>query len=470
MRRLPVMRIRNGDEAAAHPAAIFQTFSAIVAMRLVRLLADSDSTPLGLEKMAAAGDLDLLEIDYARPRLATTPAKGPPELPEFAAGFAAALRSVAKTLYLEPRLRVATSAGWSSSYSCVENAARVLTEAGCGELAVSAVRGSNLLPILDDLVTAGVKLDNVETGAPWRHLREPVLAADLRLGAGPLATAFKEGARVIVAGCYDPAAPTSAAAVLAGNWSWKQLDNLATAAIAARAAAWAPWHGSAVLAASDETQGLLAHPRVELDDAGNITVDLVRQCQSCDAAELLRWLQAGFGPSMTHHHGDVRASVDAAQVTVSGPHQLRIAGGKGAAADGCWRLELLYQMGFLTEALLEFVAGSSSSLRRQVAEAFSSHFLDPDDGGSSIVAQELSPDEGAEGGGSWLHLVCRSPIQKLCRRFADQVAAFAAANASAVRLLGGRPAVKVVCRTWPTRIPRDAVDLAIDTRPAREWA
>ncbi len=223
-------------------------------MRLVRLQADSESTPSGLDKLVAQGELDLLELDYARPRLATTSAGAPPELPEFAGGFSQARCAVAKTLFLEPQLCVATSAGWSSSYHCAESAARVLVEAGCGDLPMSAVRGSNLLPILDDLAASGVHLDNIETGAPWRQLRQPVLAASLRLGAGPLAVAFDEGARVVVAGCYDAAAPTIAAAVRAGGWSWKQLDRLAGAAAAARAAAWAPWRGSPWLAAGGEAR------------------------------------------------------------------------------------------------------------------------------------------------------------------------------------------------------------------------
>jgi len=446
---------------------LFNLFRTTVAMRLARIQADSDCIPLGLEKLAAAGDLDLLEIDYQRPRMSAASVVGPPELPEFAPGFAPALRAVANTLFLEPKLRVAASAGWSSSYACAELAARTLADAGCGNLPVAAVRGSNLLPILGDLASAGVDLSNVETGAPWKQLRQPVLAADLRLGAGPLIAALAEGARVVVAGCYDPTAPATGAAVHKRNWSWKQWDNLAMAAVAARVAAWSPWPASSLLTGEDELHSLFAQPQVELQD-GAVTVDLVRPCQQGDADELLRWLRAGFSPVLEHHRCEVRVNVDAALVTVTAPHQLTISGFKGAAGDQNWRLEILYQTGFVAEAMLEFAPGASAAVRSRVADAFSAHFLDPDDGASTIAAQELTSDGGAASGG-WLHLVCRSKAQRVCREFVDQLTAFAAANRHVLWLTGGRPVVKVACDAWPARIPRNIVDVAIDTRPAREW-
>jgi hypothetical protein len=123
-----------------------------------------------LGELAASAELDLVQLDYARPRTAAVSGPGPAELPAFAPSFVHAVRALRKTLYLEPQLCVVASAGWADTYACVENAAAVLREAGCGAQPISAVRGSNLLPILDDLAAAGIELDNVETGAPWSEL------------------------------------------------------------------------------------------------------------------------------------------------------------------------------------------------------------------------------------------------------------------------------------------------------------
>lgn len=437
-------------------------------IRLVRIDAASDAAPAGLDQLVRAGALNLLQLDYERPRLAPAPADGPIELAEVPASFPDALNSLCKSLFLEPQFRVVSSAGWSSSYFCVEHAARALVATGSPEMPVSAVRGSNLLGILDYLLLGGVKLDNADTGAPWASLREPVLAVDLQMGAGPIETAFREGGRVVVAGCYDGAAPTIAAAVSAFQWPWKGHAALAGAAAAARAAIWPHLHAGEGLALAGVAPRTHRHPRVELGEDGAFTVDLSSPVDDADARRLLEWLQAGKPRDPSHLHADVRFDAAAAEVTRTGPTQLRVAGCTGAKTDEYWRVEVLFQAGFLAEAMVEFAPGTAAALRRQVAEAFRSHFVNADDEHSLVTVQELAAADGGSAA-SWLHLACRSKVRLPCVEFADHISRFANANPAVARLPAGRPLVQVECGLWPARVPRSAIDIAIDTRPAREW-
>ena len=427
---------------------------------MVRIQADVDTAPAGLDEMAAGGELDLVQLDYVRPRTAAVSGPGPVELPEFAGGFVHALRALRKTLYLEPQLCVASSAGWSTSYECVENAARVLVEGGCGELPISAVRGSNLLPILDDLAAAGVVLDNVETGAPWSELPGVAVAADLQLGAGPLATALAEGARVIVAGCYDGASAATAAAMRAHGWAWSDWHSLAGAATAARAALWSPYRGSQWFTAA---VGGERRQRVELHASGDSTVELTCRCDLGDCQELTKWLQNG-GARLPQ--ADVTSNSTQLTVSTTGPHQVGVSGARGSKPDGRWRLEVLYQSGFVAEVLLEFLAGADGDIRRQLRKAIDAHFADAA-GGLRVRVAPLMASKGE--GASWLHVVGRSPTPKVCQHFADQMSSFVAANAALVRSASGRPVVLALCEVWPAAVPRDAVDIAVDTRSAKEW-
>ena len=74
-----------------------------------------------------------------------------------------------------------------------------------------------------------------------------------------------------------------------------------------------------------------------------------------------------------------------------------------------------------------------------------------------------------DSGAGWLHVAYQAKTQAECQRFAEQVVKLAAAHHPHARLASGRPMVHVHCGLWPVRVPRDAVDVAVETRLAREW-
>jgi hypothetical protein len=164
-------------------------------------------------------------------------------------------------------------------------------------------------------------------------------------------------------------------------------------------------------------------------------------------------------------HADVRERCSTLQCGAAGPGQLAVSGAQGSASDDCWELEVLYETGFAVEALIEFSADSDRRWRQHLGSmARTSLHLDRD-GAGLLTVEEL---QGASGGG-WLHLAFQSKSRGECQRFAEQVVKLAAAHRPHVRLSSGRPAVHVHCNRWPVRVSRDAVDIAVETRVAREW-
>lgn len=430
-------------------------------MRFARLQCDGEGAPLGIEELAESARLDYLQLDYPRQRWAAITGDAPAELPEYAVGFGEALRAIVKPLYLDPQLHVVASAGWADAFACVERAAAVLVEAGCGETPLAAVRGSNLLPILEMLKREGIPLDNAETGARWRELRAPVLAADLLLGAGPLALALAEQARVIVAGAFDEAAPLTAASVHQFGWKWNQYDLLAAAAAASRATGWIDWEALS----GDRASGIWRPSRVEIDGAGKVFLEPMLADEGA-AGRLQQWLRAGAASVSAGRRADVQERVATLTCGVAGQGQLQIEGTTGSAGDDCWELEILYQSGFAVEALLEFTAASDRRWRQHLATIARGCLPGARDGVGVLTVEEL---QGTGDGGGWLLLAYQSQVAVECQRFAEQVVKLAAAHRPHVRLAAGRPAVHVHCNRWPVRVPRDAVDIAVETRVAREW-
>ncbi|MCG8450085.1 MAG: acyclic terpene utilization AtuA family protein [Pirellulales bacterium] len=182
-----------------------------------------------LPALLAEGELDLLQLDYDPPPVGTSTTTPFDQL-----------RALHKHFYLEPSLRMITNAGSGNVLAYVEAIGAYLREHDDAGMPITAVRGDNILPRLAELAAAGISLADEATGQPLVEIKQPLLAAQVELGAGPLATAWEEESRMIVAGCYDPAAPFIAAGRSTLEFAWDDYDTLAKVAMAAQVAKISP--------------------------------------------------------------------------------------------------------------------------------------------------------------------------------------------------------------------------------------
>ncbi|MEM9657162.1 MAG: hypothetical protein AAF961_02265, partial [Planctomycetota bacterium] len=67
------------------------------------------------------------------------------------------------------------------------------------------------------------------------------------------------------------------------------------------------------------------------------------------------------------------------------------------------------------------------------------------------------------------HLVFRSERRNHCERFLNESMLSLQRNRDALRLVAGMPRLQIDSDCWAARVPRDAIDLAVDTRPAKDW-
>jgi hypothetical protein len=431
-------------------------------MRFARLAAADEWALRGLEDFVDAARVELLQLDYHRSRKLVAPPHGIVEHPEFAVGFRQPLQALNRALFLEPELRVITDAGWGDAYACVEQIAADLQAGGNRDVLVSAVRGSNVLPILDMLLADGVDLQHAETGAAWRTLKAQVLAADLKLGAGPLATALEEGARVVVAGSYDAAAPLAAAGRLQFGWQWLDFDLLAGAAAAAQAATARTrlgWHFGPQHAwgARPLVGELAADATCRLHGEGAFPEE--------EAAGLGQWLRSDGAASMGMAHADARVDFSGIECVRESAHVAGVRGARGAAPDGKWNLEIHYLAGYSTESFVA-VDDCHAQTTEAVGAWLHARLAALEDASTTVSIRLLG--NGA-GGTAWLILECRSKKRRPCQLFIDEARGLVSRSHGLLRWGAGAPELTIESRIWPARVPRAAVDLAVDTRPAHEW-
>jgi hypothetical protein len=190
-------------------------------------------------------------------------------------------------------------------------------------------------------------------------------------------------------------------------------------------------------------------------------------CGGEAANRLQQWMHTGAASEIEHVHVDVRLDPAGINCVTGGPRQIAVDGACGSESDGCWRLEVLYQAGYAAEAMIEFSPSTDPAMRRHLAEVARGHLQVVDAAGNLLTVEQLQPlgDRGI----GWLHVALQSKSRQACQYFVDQTLRLTAAHRPLTRLASGPPRVHVHCGLWPARVPRGAVDIAVETRLAKEW-
>jgi hypothetical protein len=163
----------------------------------------------------------------------------------------------------------------------------------------------------------------------------------------------------------------------------------------------------------------------------------------------------------------VRVDASAIACKPSGANRINVEGVRGSDTDHCWRLGILFQAGFAIDVMIEFRPQADPRLRRQIAEIARTQLV-PSGGGGLMTVDELQP-LGHAGAAGWLHLAYLSKTRKVCQHVLDQALRLVTSHPQLMRLATSHPAVHVHGVVWPARLPRGAVDIAVETRMAKEW-
>src|SRR5438105_3593172 len=226
--------------------------------------------------LAQQGQLDYLTLDYLAELTMSILALQKQRDPQagYATDFLDVLERLTSVLRDQPLLKIVTNAGGMNPDGCAAKVKEILKKAGLDNRIVATVTGDDLMPKLDQLISQGHALTNMETGAPLASVRERVVSANAYLGAKPIAYALKQGASVVITGRVADASLTLGPAAHEFSWSWDDWDKLAAGSVAghiiecgaqATGGLWCNWREAADL-------GTVGYPIAELDSNGNFVI------------------------------------------------------------------------------------------------------------------------------------------------------------------------------------------------------
>jgi hypothetical protein len=424
------------------------------------------------------GPLDAVMLDYLaeitmsilRVKKLRDPAQG------YAGDFLKALRPALGEA-AERGVRVVSNAGGMNPRACGEAVVALARELGLRGLRVGLVEGDDICDRLGALEGQGVRLDHLDTGAPFATIRERVLSANVYLGAEPIAEALRGGAQVVVTGrCTDSAL---ALGPLLAHFGWQPDDH------DRRAAGIVCGHllecggqasGGNFSGGWEEVPDLanLGYPIAEVEASGDFVVTKHPGLGGrVTPAVLKEQLLYEIGNPRAYLTPDGTADFTSLRLTDLGSDRVRVSGVRGGPPPERLKVSISFQDGWTNAVGLTFVwPGAIERARaterlllercRKLGIEIDSHQVDLI--GVNGAAGPMAPPPSAEPNEVLFRMAIRTRDRDSAKRFGEEVAPLVLSGlpGACSGLLTGRPEPRAVVNYWPALVPRSAVSPRVE--------
>lgn len=180
------------------------------------------------------GAIDYLMLDYLAEVTMSILQKQKERDPSlgYARDFVGAVESILPGI-AERGVRVVANAGGVNPPACAAAVRAVAERHGvAGKLRIGVVTGDDLLGRIDELLSAGHELRNMDTNEPLSAVRDRVLSANAYIGSVPIVEALARGANVVVTGRSTDTALTMAPIRYEFGWGESDWNRLAAGIVA----------------------------------------------------------------------------------------------------------------------------------------------------------------------------------------------------------------------------------------------
>jgi hypothetical protein len=424
--------------------------------------------------LAEQGELDCLTLEYLAELTMSILAIQKQRDPRrgYAADFIDVLTRLTQQLSRQPRLQVITNAGGMNPAACAQCAREVLDQAGLTDRQIGIVYGDDLLPQLDELLAAGHRLANLDTGEPLESIRSRVVSANAYLGSPPIVEALQKGARIVITGRVADAALTLAPAVFALGWSWEAVDLLSAGSIAghviecgaqATGGLWCNWR--------ETNLADVGYPIADIAEDGSFTITKPPGSGGMVNIETVsEQLLYEVGDPAAYLTPDVRADFTSVTLHECGVDRVEITGARGRPAPDRYKVSIAYRDGYASSGTLVIAGPGAADKARRAGEMVLArlrrggaepehHLIECLGAGDSLpgVLPRVDAPEVV------LRISVRDSRKAVVDRFSRELAPLVTSGPPGVSgYTTGRPAVREVFAYWPALIDRRVVEHRVE--------
>jgi hypothetical protein len=429
-------------------------------------------------RQVEGGPIDYLMLDYLaevtmsimQKQRARDPSAG------YAKDFVPLMKQILPAC-VERNIRVTANAGGVNVAGCAKAVQEVARELGlAGKLRIGIVTGDDILAKLDELLSRGVELRNMDTGAALSTVRDRIQSANVYLGAAPMVEALNRGAQIVITGRATDTGLTLAPLMYEFGWAPDDWNKLAAGTIA----------GHIIECGAQCTGGNCQYEWRSIPNLANVGFPIVEAAPDGTFVitkhegtggwviipSVKEQLVYEMGDPHSYITPDCVADFTTVRLEYEGRDRVRVYGIEGRPATDTLKVSISYSAGYKAVGTLVYSwpeaydkARAADRILRTRLDRLGLRFdqILTEFVGANATHGPLAGEPSPELPEVQLRVGVRGEDRNAVERFTKEIAPLVLTGPPGVTgFAGGRPKVEEIVAYWPALIPREEIDPVVE--------
>ena len=428
------------------------------------------------------GPIDYLMLDYLAEVTMSIMQKQKARDPNagYARDFVPLMRRILPTC-VERGIKVTANAGGVNVAGCATAVRDVARDLGlAGSFKIGLVTGDDILERVDELLSRGIELRNMDTDEPLSTVRDRIQSANAYLGAAPIVEGLNRGAQVVITGRATDTGLTLAPLIHEFGWAEDDWNHLAAGTIA----------GHIIECGAQCSGGNCQFNWQDIPDLANVGFPIAEASPDgtfvitkhdgtggrVNLPSVKEQLVYEMGDPHEYITPDCVADFTTVQLADDGQDRVRVFGIKGRPATDFLKVSISYSAGYKAVGTLVYSwpdayakAEAADKILRARLDRLGLQFdqiLTEFVGGNAThgtLAGKPSPDLAEV----QLRVGVRGDDRKAVERFTKEIAPLILTGPPGVTgFAGGRPKVEEIVAYWPALIPKKEIEPEVEVLDA----
>ncbi len=132
----------------------------------------------------------------------------------------------------EKGIKVITNGGGVNPTACADAIIKVAESLGIKNLKIGVVLGDDIKDRIDEIISSGCELNNMDTGESVKTVKDKILSANVYFGAFPIVEALEKGAEIVITGRTTDTGLTLAPMIYEFDWGKENYDLISAGTVA----------------------------------------------------------------------------------------------------------------------------------------------------------------------------------------------------------------------------------------------